>query len=133
MDDKANEVETVDMMEPMVYESLDKAEVEITLAGVAYTLIEADGTAVTERDNSILSGMTMADGKPVKMSGLASVDVVLLSRCLIHVKNGHLVPLQVIQAWPYRIRNDLIDRLKLISGIVDEDEDQEDLEGNLGN
>ena len=132
-ENEAVEVEENGILTPIEFESLDKIEVPVTLAGVAYVLIEADGAAITERDNSILSGMTMHDGKPIKMSGLASVDVVLLSRCLIHVKKGQKVPLSVIQAWPSRVRNALIDRLKAISGIVDSEEEQEDLEENLGN
>ena len=118
---------------PIKFESLAKIEVPVSLGGVDYLLLEADGAAITERDNAILSGTMMADGKPVKMNGVASVDAILLSRCLIDVKNNHHVNLQTIHSWPARVRDALIERLKEISGITDSESEADEIEDDLGN
>ena len=117
----------------IVFDDISKIIVPVSIAGVEYELMEADGGAITERDNAIINGTVMKDGKPVQLHNIAGIDSVLLSRCLIDVKNSHKVKLSTIEAWPNRIKDVLIKRLKEISGITDDEEQQDAVTESVGN
>jgi hypothetical protein len=119
--------------EKIVFDNIDKITVPVSIAGTDYELLEADGGAITERDNAIINGTVMKDGKPVQILNIAGIDAVLLSRCLIDVKKGVKVPLRTIEAWPNRVKDVLTTRLKEISGITDDEPTRDAIEDAVGN
>ena len=121
-------------LDPIVFteEQLKRISIPVTLGDQEYILKEADGAAITERDNSVVNGTVLENGKPTRMTGLGAIDAVLLSRCLFR-KNGTQVQLKFVQDLPARVREALVDRLKEISRIDDSEEDAQEDEEELGN
>lgn len=104
------------------FESILLISIPVNIAGAAYELREASGDASAKYRNAMLACSTLGpDGKPTKMEGLADVDFFLLSLCLFNSTSGNLVPECEVRSWPNRICETLIEELKLISGMSEED------------
>lgn len=110
-------------LQPIVIseEDLARIEIPVTLGNTDFVLKEATGTVITDRDNAVLSGTIMENGKPKRVSGLGVIDAKMLGECLCK-KNGSVVGVAFVQKQPHRVREQLIERLKHISRIEDEEE-----------
>lgn len=125
-------------LDPMVFDSLEYVTVPVTIAGENYELREASGEAKDTYDRLMMSGASFSPSEKranINMANLAGAGAVLLSHCLFESKSGRAVPLRVINSWPDRIRQPLIERLKEISLIdtASTEEEDEQLEEALGN
>ena len=101
------------------FESIEPIEVPVTIAGKTYTLVEAVGEAVEVWRDAQISGTEFnAEGKPVRVSGLSGLNMLLLSRCLLDPERKP-VPLAVIKRWPNRIIEPLAEKVKEISELVE--------------
>ena len=107
------------------FNDLTPIEVVVPIDGKSYTLREASGVAATRYANAKLERMTLKDGKPVSLKGMADTESLLVSFCLFDAANNP-VPLATIQAWPNRVGSWLFDEAKKISNI-DQEESLADL------
>ena len=106
------------------FDSILLITIPVTIAGQEYELREASGDASAKYRNAMLACSTLGpDGKPTKMEGLADVDFFLLSLCLFEKTTNVLVPEAVIRSWPNRMCETLIEELKDISGMSEDDEE----------
>lgn len=122
--------------DPIVFsqDDLRRIEVQVMLGDVEYVLRETDGAAITERDNALTNGTTYnSDGKPERIIGVGAIDSVMLARCLFYRQSNKAVTVQFVNGLPDRVRKMLIDRLKQISGLDDEEEKDDGKEDPLGN
>ena len=107
------------------FESTLLVSIPVTIAGVDYELREASGDASAKYRNSMLACSTLGpDGKPTKMDGLADVDFYFLSLCLVDSRTNKCVAEMEIRSWPNRICETLIEELKLISGMSDDEPEE---------
>jgi hypothetical protein len=106
------------------FDSVLLITIPVTIAGQEYELREASGDASAKYRNAMLACSTLGpDGKPIRMEGLADVDFFLLSLCLFDKATNVLVTEDVIRSWPNRMCETLIDELKEISGMSEDDEE----------
>ena len=114
-------------MDPLRFDTFELHQETVYLGDREYTLREASSGAATRYRNALLECATIGpDGKPSKLSGMASVEPLLVSLCLFDPE-GKLVPLKVVEELPARIVKSLFNRIKEISDL---DEEAEDDEGN---
>ena len=105
--------------------SLETVEIPVKIDGKDYVLREADGAAATSYRNQLLASMKLGpDGKPSSIHGLASVEPMLVSRCLFDEKNKS-VPLKVVEGWPSRVQKTLFAKAKEISMLQEEATDRD--------
>lgn len=109
------------LREPMDFGSTDPITIPVTINGEKYELREASGAAATEYTNGVVACTTLgSDGKPISVRGIASLQPVLVSRCLFKIgQDGSRTPVppNVIEAWPQRVRKGLFERLEKISDL----------------
>ena len=106
------------------FESILLVTIPVTIAGKEYELREASGDASAKYRNAMLACSTLGpDGKPTKMEGLADVDFFLLSLCLFDKAAGSTVSEAEVRSWPNRICEQLIEELKGISGMSEEEQE----------
>ena len=88
--------------------STTRKEEHVKVDGVQYLLREADEEAARKYRNACTKGVTLDDGKIVKVDGIADVQSYLVSLCLFEVltdgttKNVPTI-LITIRTWPARI------------------------------
>lgn len=118
---------------------VDFVEVPVTISGEAYVLREASGKATrTWRDAQIACTKFGPNGKPSSIAGIAATEALLVSLCLFKVgeQKGErkLLPVAkaAIEDFPSRVQNALFDKAKEISGLSEEDPEQEQLKRALG-
>lgn len=114
--------------------------VPITLGTEKFWLHEASEAAVIAYRNAGINGVQLnEDGKPSKITDVGSSDSVLLCQCFYMAapdgtfpyKGGepnpaNLVPLERIRGLPSRVTKPIVARLKTISEL-DQDEEEEEL------
>lgn len=89
-----------------------------------YVLSESDGAAECAYKNAMMKAVKLGKtGKggltPEGITGdIAGPDYLLLAACLRC--NGKTVPVDTVKAWPSRITNDLVKRLKAMSDMEDD-------------
>lgn len=111
-------------MEPMVFESLEKIEVPVKIAGKDYMLTEVSESGAAKYKNAQMSSTRVVEGadgnKHATVSGLSDTEGLLVSQCLFEVtaNNGRKsVELNIIKTWPHRITKQLFDKAEEISGL----------------
>lgn len=114
-------------MEPIRFETFELYEEQVFIGDNVFILREASIGAAAKYRNAMLDCATLGpDGKPSKISGMASIEPFLVSLCL-YGTDGHLVDLNTLNKWPSRIVKKLFNRIKEVSDL---DETEEDPEGN---
>lgn len=99
---------------PVDFDDLTPIEVKVPIGGKNYTLREGSGGAIKRYSNAKLSKMTLKDGKPVSLNGMADTEAFLVSLCLFD-EDGRNVSVETIEAWPNRVKEWLFDTAKKIS------------------
>lgn len=99
-------------MEPINFDEMDLApkEVPITFQGKNYILIEASEEAAVKYRNASMKAMRMEDGKLVRIEGIADVEPLLVSLCLVTAEGRAPISEKVIRGWPARVVKQLFDR-----------------------
>jgi hypothetical protein len=126
-----------EFLEPMEFtvEDVSIAEVSLKIGGSDYILKEANGGIATEYRNATMKGFILGEnGKPVRIDGLASIEPLLVSRCLIKVEtdgNRAAVPITTIKLWPAKVLKALYQRCKDISELTEEEATEEELEKQI--
>jgi hypothetical protein len=121
-----SEIENAELTEEFTFD-LTPIEIKVKVGERHYILREATGEAARTYRNQMTDCLTLGDsGKPRKVSGIASLEPLLVSLCLFD-QAGNLVPESILIKWPARILRKLYDKAKLISLIDDEDETVESL------
>lgn len=130
-------------MEELTFDSIERKQIPVSIAGKKYVLMEADGAAGTAYQNALMSATRMdRKGDRFRIEGMADAEPLLLSRCLFYaddegrvrvLRDGSpdpkwLVSLRTIQGWPNRIQTKLFDELKRISDLNITPKDKEDKE-----
>jgi len=91
-----------------------------------YVLRVAPGGTVNRHRIQVMSGVELGPGgKPQSMKDVAGLDAMLLSECLFDVtdnEDGVFVTVAVLDAWPERIVKPLVEKLKEISSMKEEEE-----------
>jgi len=106
--------------------NVDLIEIPITIGGEDYVLREASGDAGCKYRNALLACTTLTDGKPSRIEGMADVEPLLVSLCLF-TQGGRPVTVPKVRSWPSRVVKALFEKIKEISDL---DEEEEDEEGN---
>jgi len=106
---------------------LSLIEIPVTIGERAYILREASGDAACKYRNALLSctDLDPNTGKPVRITGMANVEPLLVSLCLFYEDTGASVPLGVIKSWPSRILKSLFEKTKDISDLGEETDEEE--------
>ena len=50
----------MNILDPIILDNLERIRVPVKLGGEEYVLLEADGAAITERDNAVVAGTAIA-------------------------------------------------------------------------
>lgn len=87
-----------------------------------YILRELDAGGARKYNDARISGVTMEDGKVVKVENIGGLEVLLVSLCLRAVNKRPIRP-QSIEGWQERIIKKLFDKAKEISDIEEESAD----------
>lgn len=97
--------------------STDLLEVEYTIGGNDYVLVEASGAAAKAYKDACTSAARMVDGKVVGVKGLGLAEPTLVSQCLYEVRGDkrYKVTIETVLAWPSRIQERLFDDAQRIS------------------
>jgi hypothetical protein len=127
--------------EAMDLSDIVPVEIPVQYGGKHYILREASGQAIVEWQNAMFSAARLGpDGRPTSLDGAGNADMVLLALSLYEAdeegklrtnKLGYpdpryLVPQSTIKAWPGRVQDRLLKRLRVISE-MDEGENEETL------
>lgn len=96
---------------------LTPREVPVTIGKEQYLLVEATEDVACKFRNASLNNMKVDDGKIVGMSGVADVEPLLVSMCLLKNVGNSMVPVDIstVRAWPSRIVKKLFETIKEIS------------------
>lgn len=106
---------------------------EVEIGGKTYTIKEASGKVATMyRDHVMNSAVLGANGKPVRVTGLASAEVLLVANCL-YDENDKLVPAEVVDGWPSRVKKALYDLARDLSDLTPDEGKDEDNEADAKN
>jgi hypothetical protein len=85
------------------FDDLTLREVPVQLGGRAYVLREATVEAACRYRNAVLrAGKLGPDGKVAYYDGLADVEPLLVSLCLVDPATRETVPLATVRGWPSR-------------------------------
>ena len=119
------------MSDTLIFDSLELTKVPVKIAGVEYTLREASGGSATEYRDRMMGCTTLGPtGKPSKISGMAKLEIWILSRCLYDTNNNQ-VNQSTIESWPNSILKKLFAKLEEISELQSEQETVEILEKRI--
>lgn len=139
--------------EPIVYATIARIEIPVTIGKERYILTEADGDAATRYRSASIRGVEMVIGEDGSRTSrhldqIAEVEPVLISRCLYiadpsntdefilrldktgNPDNSYLVPITVIKRLPSKMQKMLFERTKEISELS-EVEDAPSLEKQI--
>lgn len=125
-------------LEPILFEDIGFAKVQVQIGGVDYWLEEASGEAAVKYRNAVMGCTQLGnDGKPSRIIGLGETEPMLVSLCLYKlVKIGNeekkqYVSVQTIKGWPAKIQKGLFKRIMDISDLREEEETEEALERTI--
>lgn len=128
------------MTDAIVWDSLELVEVPVKIAGQDYVLTEASAEETRMWRANNLQAIQMRDkgkGKDRESTStftpqIADSHVLLVSLCLSKLVDGkkHRVAMDEIRKWPNKLIETLFDRAQEISGLKDEDSEDEDSEKN---
>jgi hypothetical protein len=105
------------MSDGLNFDDLTPVEIPVTISGKSYFLLEATGDASCKYRNAQLAATQLGpDGKPIGIRGMADVDPLLVSLCLVD-ENRKPVSVATIRAWPARVLEALAKKVKSISGM----------------
>lgn len=109
------------MSDSLNFDSLELQRVPVSIAGRNYLLEEADGETGELYQNRMAAAGKLQDGKVVGIGDIASIQSLLVSRCLWEADNDgkpiRRVPHATVKAWPNRIVKQLFDRAMEISDL----------------
>lgn len=107
--------------------STTKIEKSVEIDGDQYVLREASGKTAVDYQNLALNGVTFgADGKPTRMVGQASVQILLVGQCLYAIlPSGDVAKNPVGEKWveatlPAKVLKALFKEAKEISALGEE-------------
>jgi len=104
--------------EVLDFGNLDLKEVPVKVDGVEYLLREANGGAVITYRNKLHFEMSKRDqGTVTDKTGIADLEPLLVSLCLVDAENKKFVPQATIRGWPNRIQKALYNKAREISGM----------------
>lgn len=108
------------------FSDLTVIEIPVNISGEKYFLREASGEAACNYRNAVLKCTKLGpEGKPSSMEGIASVEPLLVSLCLVD-SEGKRVPESLVKSWPSRVVKVLYDKAKEISELDDDTDEDED-------
>ena len=123
-----------DLYTPIDFSELRIFNVPVTIGTEKYILNEATGEVYAKYRNASVKSARLSDkGKVVGIGDVADADYVLLAACMERVTDSGNVAMTIaeVKAWPSRVSIKLIDRIKAISGIDDEEDTVESLEEQI--
>lgn len=112
----------------------DLTTIEITkkIGPHTYVIREASGDAACKYRNALMRSTKLGpDGKPSAYEGLADADPLLVSMCLFRLEgqkgNEKYIPVSVgeVRAWPNKVQSYLVDKVRKISELGNEDNEEE--------
>lgn len=88
-------------------------------------LREADGNITSKYQSTAINGSRFirGSGEVVAGAGIGDVDLILLCGCIFYRANNRPVPPAIVRAWPNRVLKELIAKVKEMSGLRDDAED----------
>lgn len=104
---------------------LARKEIPCKLGGVEWVLREMDGTMRDQYLNAISSRVRMVDGKANGVKDFGGLQALLLTRSLYRKDDNQPATQAEIQAWPSSVVGALFDRAKELSGLGDEEGEEE--------
>ena len=112
---------------PMEFD-LTALEVEVTIGGEKYILVELNGKGRDAYLNGLSNRMrTTPTGQPSGIKNFDGLHADLISRCLFKIgEDGGRTQVkpETIQGWPARVAAGLFDRAKEISGLGEDAEEK---------
>lgn len=115
----------------LTFESLDPQVITVEAGNRVFQLREATAQAACDYQNAVTS-CTVYNERGIRcgVKGLADADLLLVSRCLVEIKDGgyHAVELEEIKSWPDRVKNALFNKICQMSNINQPDTKEELLE-----
>lgn len=123
------------LSQEMNFDDLQPIEVPIKFRNRSFGLREASGDTAVKYRNAMLESTKLGpDGKPTSVKGMANIEPLLVSMCLIEYiadKEGKVrerpVNEATIRAWPNRILKPLYDKAREISALKEDDETEDAL------
>lgn len=107
-------------MNGLVFDSLDPQSIPVKIGNRAFSLREASAQAACDFQNAV-TGATLYNDKGIRcgVKNLADADLILLSACIIEIRDGgfNAVPVDEIKSWPDRIKNILFNKVCRMSNI----------------
>lgn len=98
-------------------ETIKKRVFHFKWKGEEYTLVEATAADGVQFRNAAIAGFKFgASGSPEKVTGIATVEPLLVHLCS-RDKHNKLVPLKTVESWPNRMLKDLFERAKAMSDL----------------
>jgi len=121
------------MHDKLNFDDLTPIEISVSYKKKRYLLCEATEDAVRQFRNKVTSCTDFIEGKMSGIKGpIADAGSFLVSLCLRELgdtgERGSLVALDTFRSWPHRVTGPIIEKLKEISGIAEEDDTSESLE-----
>lgn len=118
-------------MSHLRFESLDPQVIDVEAGNRVFQLREATAQTACDYQNAVTS-CTVYNDKGVRcgVRGLADADLLLVSQCLVELKDGgyHAVSIDEIKSWPDRVKDALFRRICQMSNINQPDTKEELLE-----
>jgi hypothetical protein len=114
----------------MEFETVERIEVPVKIAGESYSLREADGETAATWKSARAASIRFVKGEMVGTKGLGDLQAVLLSGCLFRVLEDDKecgVSKKTILKWPEKVSSALYDRAMEISGLSEKGDDLETL------
>lgn len=117
--------------EPMEFEAITPLEVPVKIGDKKYLLKEAGAGIVAQYNNALMKATKFSStGKMAGIDGIADAEPLLLSLCMFEWRQNpktdkeEWCPCTIgqIRTWPNKIVRQLLERVKLISGITEVDE-----------
>jgi hypothetical protein len=128
-------INNVVISQEMNFDDLQPIEIPVKFRNRRFGLREASGDSAVKYRNAMLDATRLGpDGKPISVKGMANIEPLLVSMCLIEYiadKDGkdreRPVSEAAVRSWPNRILKPLYEKCKAISALNEDDETEEAL------
>lgn len=116
-------------MQPIVFDTVKRKEVPVTLEGTQYILRQASGDVAARYRNMVTKCTKLRDGKVSGLEGVGDVEPQLVAWCLFRqTDNGEqCVPLQEVRSWNEEVVRTLFDVAKDISNLGEKEDIDEEI------
>lgn len=105
--------------------------IPVRFRGRDYVLREATAEAAARYRNAFFQCGKMVDGKVVGMEGMADLEHLLVSLCLLETADGQTVPKEEVATWPSRIVKKLFNAAKRMSDLDEEEDTVESIDARI--